>query len=261
MSEETVVDAPAAVVLEPAATQEKVATPPVETQAPEEVKTEAEAKVFTQDEVNAIVQKEKARAARIAESRAMKQRVEALERTIPQLVQPQEKAAPQLPTRDQFDSDSEYVAGIIRFDREQQDQSRQAEDQQRRAKEMQSKTESVYAEAQKLPGFDRDAFDSLPLTTAIAAAVVDSDIPAQLMHYMASNPEEIAEISQLSPARQAAAIGKMEAKVAQSPAISKAPPPLKAVGTRGSSGSGDLSKSSMEDYISARKKQGARWAR
>jgi len=258
MSEETAVEAPAA---EPAATPETVATPPAETQAPEDVKTEAEAKVFTQEEVNAIVQKEKARAARIAESRAMKQRVEALERTIPQLVQPQEKAVPQLPTRDQFNSDSEYVAGIIKFDREQQEQARQAEQQQHRARELQSRTESVYAEAMKLPGFDRDSFDSLPLTTAIAAAVVDSDIPAQLMHYMASNPDEVAEISKLSPARQAAAIGRMEAKVAQSPAISKAPPPLKAVGTRGSSGSNDLSKSSMEDYISARKKQGARWAR
>ena len=84
MSEETGAVAPEAPEVTPAATPETVATPATETLAAPDVKTEAEAKTFTQAELDAIVQKEKAKAARIAESRAMKARIEALERNLQQ---------------------------------------------------------------------------------------------------------------------------------------------------------------------------------
>ncbi len=244
---------------QPAATTEQVATPATETQAAPEVKTEAEAKTFTQAELDAIVQKEKAKAARIAESRAMKARIDALESRIPQPQAPQQSTSDR-PTRSQFTDDDDYVEAMADWKLAQRDKATQQYHQQRAAQENQAKTEKIYAEASKLPGFDRDTFDELPLTPAIAAALVDSDAPAKLMHFMAGNPEEVERISKLPPARQAAAIGKLEAKLDAAPPVSKAPPPMKPVGSRGAASNSDLGSASMDEYIAQRAKQGARWA-
>ena len=257
MSDETVVDAP---VAEPAATTETVATPAQETQAAPDVKTEdAPAKTFTQAELDAIVQKEKAKAARIAESRAMKARIEALESRLPQPTQPEPQRSDR-PTRSQFADDDDYVEAMTDWKIAQRDKAVRAETSAKQAQQLQAKTETIYGEAQKIAGFDREAFDELPLTPAIAAALVDSDAPAKLMHFMAGNPEEVERISKLPPARQAAAIGKLEAKLDAAPPVSKAPPPMKPVGSRGAASNSDLGSASMDEYIAQRAKQGARWA-
>jgi len=258
MSDEVVVETP---VTEPAASPETEATPATETQAAPEVKSEADAKTFTQEQLNEIVQKEKAKAEAKAERRALKAYRETLERVIPQQQQAPQQADTGRPTRSQFNDDDDYVEAMTDWKMGQRDQAARQSQQAQVARTVETKTESIYAEAQKIPGFDRQEFDELPLTPAIAAALVDSDVPAQLMHYMAANPGEVAEIAKLSPARQAAAIGKLEDKVSKAPAMSKAPPPLKAVGTRGSPGNGDMAKASMDDYIAIRAKQGARWAK
>ena len=260
MSEEAGVTTPE--TAEPAATPETVATPATETLAAPDVKTEAEAKTFTQAELDAIVQKEKAKAARIAESRAMKARIEALERNLQQQAQPsQQPQNTDRPTRANFASDDDYVEAMADWKLEQRDKATRAARETQQRTELVNRTEAVYSEAERLPGFDRDAFDSLPLTPAIAAALVDSDVSAKLMHYMAQNPEEVAKIANLPPARQAAAIGRMEAKVDVAPPVSNAPPPMKPVGTRGSASNSDLGRASMEEYIAQRQKQGARWSR
>ena len=263
MSEETGVTTPEAPEVTPAATTEPVATPQGETPAPAEVQKEAEpAKTFTQAELDAIVQKEKAKAARIAESRAMKARIEALERNLQQQAQPsQQPQNTDRPTRANFASDDDYVEAMADWKLEQRDKATRAARETQQRTELANRTEAVYSEAERLPGFDRDAFDSLPLTPAIAAALVDSDVSAKLMHYMAQNPEEVAKIANLPPARQAAAIGRMEAKVDVAPPVSNAPPPMKPVGTRGSASNSDLGRASMEEYIAQRQKQGARWSR
>lgn len=262
MSEETGAVAPEAPEVTPAATPETVATPATETLAAPDVKTEAEAKTFTQAELDAIVQKEKAKAARIAESRAMKARIEALERNLQQQAQPsQQPQNTDRPTRANFASDDDYVEAMADWKLEQRDKATRAARETQQRTELANRTEAVYSEAERLPGFDRDAFDSLPLTPAIAAALVDSDVSAKLMHYMAQNPEEVAKIANLPPARQAAAIGRMEAKVDVAPPVSNAPPPMKPVGTRGSASNSDLGRASMEEYIAQRQKQGARWSR
>lgn len=245
--------------VEPAATTETVATPAQETQAAPEVKTEAEAKTFTQAELDAIVQKEKAKAARIAESRAMKARIEALESRLPQPTQPEPQRSDR-PTRSQFADDDDYVEAMADWKIAQRDKAVRAETSAKQVQQLQAKTETIYGEAQKIAGFDREAFDELPLTPAIAAAVVDSDVSAKLMHYMASNPDEVERIAGLPPARQAAAIGRMEAKIDVSHSISKAPPPMKPVGSRGAASNSDLGSASMDEYIAQRAKQGARWA-
>lgn len=94
-------------------------------------------------------------------------------------------------------------------------------------------------------------------------AIVESEVGPQLLYHLASNPEVAERISDLSPLRQVAELGKLEATVA-APAPKKAPgapPPLKPT-PQGHSTSGGISESdSQQEYEQKRKAQGARWAR
>lgn len=243
----------------PAATPENVAALPDETQAPEDVKTEAE-KTFTQEQLNEIIQKEKAKAEAKAERRALKAYRETLERFAPQQ-QPQVQQTSDRPARDQFASDDDWVEAVTDWKLEKRDREAQQHQQAKQQQSVASKTESIYAEAQKIPGFDREAFDELPLTPAIASALIDSEVSAKLMAHLAANPEETERIAGLSPARQAAEIGKLETKLASAPKVSNAPPPIKPIGTKGSATNSDPSRMTMEEYAAKRKAEGARWAR
>ena len=257
MSEETQAapDAPTlAVVTEPAT------TPPETTPAPVEEVKEAEAKSFTQAELDKIIQSEKAKAEAKAERRAMRAYKETLERLIPQPQQPAPQASDR-PSQSQYANVDDYVEAMADWkldQREKESANRQAQD---RDKGIVTKTENIYSEAAKLPGFDREAFDDLPLTPAIAAAIIDSDVPAKVMAFMSANPEEVDRIAKLSPARQSAEIGKLEAKLASAPKVSNAPAPMKPVGARGNVNNSDPAHMTMEEYAAYRQKSGARWAR
>lgn len=249
----------------PAATPENVATPQADTQAAEDVTTEvAKTVTMTQEEFDKTVQAEKAKAEARAERRALKAYSEKLERMTQQRQQPAPESAEandRPPKIEHFDSVEKYVDAVTDWKLNQRDAAAQQTRQQEQARTISEKTEGIYAEAQKIQGFDREAFDELPLTRHIAEALVDSDTPAKLMAYMASNPSEVERISGLSPARQAAEMGKLEARLSAAPKPSSAPAPIKPIGTRGSATNTDLSRSSMDEYIAARSKQGASWAR
>jgi len=247
----------------PAATPEPVAPAPADTQAPEGEKTEADAKSFTQAELDAIVQKEKAKAEAKAERRSLRAYKETLERLIPQQREQIQQQQPDAgrPTQAQFANVDDYVEAMAEWKLGQRDQATHQQRQQEQQRALTTRTEKLYAQAASEPGFDRQAFDELPLTQAIAAAVTDSDVAPKLMAFMAANPDEVERIARLSPARQAAEIGKLETRVSSAPKVSNAPAPIKPIGARGSGSTGDLSKSSMDDYIAERKKQGATWAR
>lgn len=248
------------VVESPAVTTEQVTAPEAVTAAPEEVSTQAETKTFTQDELNQIIQKEKAKAEAKAERRALKAYRETLERFAPQAPAPQQSDGK--PSRAAFNGDDEaYIEAVADWKINQRDQQTK---QQREAEQRQTtvqKTEKLYTEAAKLPGFDRDTFEELPLTPSIAQALIDSDAAPQLMAYMASNPDDIERIAKLSPARQAAELGKLEARLSLVKQHKEPPAPIKTVSGGGSVSNGDLSKMPMHEYMEMRKKQGARWAR
>lgn len=219
-------------------------------------------KTFSQDDVNEIVRKAKAAAEAKAERRVLR----TLEKLQPQQSAPQQPSQQQndgKPARAHYASDEAYVDALTDWKLEQRDRRSQAERQREQHQTLAQKTESIYAEAQKLPGFDREAFDELPLTKPIVEALVDSDAPAKLMHHLASHPEEVERIAKLSPARQAAELGKLEAALPKTPKTSKAPDPVGDPTARGSTtvATSDLSKLPMDKYIEARKKQGAKWAR
>ena len=249
------------VVETPAATPENVATLPDDTQAPEDVKTEAETKTLTQEELNEIIQKEKAKAEAKAERRALKAYRETLERFAPQQpVQTQQKVDSP-PSREAYATDEAWLDARDEWrDAKRESETRQKQ-QEQSAKSVATKTESIYAEAAKLPGFDRDAFDELPLTPAIANALIDSDEAAKLMAHLSAHPDDVDRIAKLSPARQAAEIGKLELKLTSAPKVSNAPAPIKPIGSRGSASNSDPSRMTMEEYAAKRKAEGARWAR
>ena len=236
----------------PAATPENVAAPVDNTQVQPDVKTEAESKTFTQDELNEIIQKEKAKAEAKAERRALKAYRETLERFAPQ--QPQAPTETGRPSREQFATDDDWVEAVTDWKLEKRDRAANQQQQAQRQQSVASKTESIYAEAQKIPGFDREAFDELPLTPAIASALIDSEVSAKLMAHLAANPEETERIAGLSPARQAAEIGKLELSITSAPKTSKAPPPIKPVGGNGSAGK-DIFTSDYDDFVKLRRQQ------
>jgi hypothetical protein len=75
----------------------------------------------------------------------------------------------------------------------------------------------------------------------MAQTIQASDVGPDIAYYLGSNPREADRISRMSPYLQAKEIGKIEAKLADSPIpvkkTSSAPPPIKPVSAKGTSGS------------------------
>lgn len=215
-------------------------------------------KTFTQKELDEILQKRLAKSEARAERRAAAAYREAL-----QAVTQKQPATPQTssePTRDQFASDAEWIDAKVEHKLQQREQAKQAESQREAQQRITRETDALYAKAEKVPGFDREAFDELPLTRSIASAVLESDVGPQLMAYMSANPDEVERISKLSDTRQAVELGKLEARLQNAPKTTKAAPPITPIGSRGSS-TPDLASADFAAYKALRAKQGARWVR
>jgi hypothetical protein len=263
MSETTGQEAPAVAseTPNPEAAQDNKATtnPEVDTQATTDESTAAP-KTFTQDELNDIVKKEKARAEAKAERRVLK----ALERLTPQQQaqqQPVQERQEARPARREGESDDGYLDRLTDWKLDQREHAKGQERAQERTQTIAKKTEGMYAEAAKLPGFDREEFDALPLTPILAETLIDSDQAPQLMAYMSAHPDEVSRIAALSPARQAAEIGKLEAKVAATPKVSKAPAPINPIGSRGSGSPSDYASMSVDQVEADMRKRGSKWVR
>lgn len=196
-----------------------------------ETKEQAPAKTFTQEDVDGIVQREKAKAEARAERRALKVYRETLERLIPQQVQRQ-GAEITRPKPEDFTTTDAYIEALADWKYSEREKARNEQVTKERNTSLAARSEALYTEAGKVAGFDREAFDALPFTQTIASAVMESDVAPKLMAYMSSNPDEVARIAHLSPARQAAEIGRLEAKLTAEPPAPKpsaAPAPIKPV--------------------------------
>ncbi len=98
--------------------------------------------------------------------------------------------------------------------------------------------------------------------TPLGEAILDSDDPPALIKFLADNPDVAAELEGLSAAQLGRKIGRIEAQMSAKPQpkpVSKAPQPVKPISA--SRGQPSLDNLSMDEYIAARKAQGARWAR
>lgn len=222
---EPVVEAPAetpAEVTEPAdeGTGEQNTAPPAE--PPKEDNLDKARKGL---EAAAKAERERRQAAE-ARAEAAERRARELEQ-LQHRPQRQEPEAEPKPLRSQFNTEDEWLDARDEWrDRQMQRQAaiERAEQQQRETYE---RTEGIYAKAQALEGFNRAAFDALPLTRPIVQALIDSDTAPELMAYMAANPAEVLAIAQMpSEAKQIKAMARIEDKLA-APAVT--PPQKKAV--------------------------------
>ena len=231
---------------EMAATPETVATPTPETEAAQGEQTQAE-KSFSQSELNEIIQKEKAKAEARAERRALKvyaDKLEAMHQKPPE--HPQEQRSDGQPKIEQFNTVEEFLDARDQwrdnFRAQQSQQQQQATQNQGKS----TKAVDVYKAAEKIPGFNREEFDSLPISGVVADAILESEVAAKLMAHLSSNPAEATRIYNLSPVRQAAEIGRLEARLALAPKTSNAPEPITPIGGK----SGASTKTIFDDNLS-----------
>ncbi len=98
------------------------------------------------------------------------------------------------------------------------------------------------------------------LSNQARMALVESDVGPALLYHLATHPEDLDRLADLSPVRQIAELGKLEAKV-NMPAkrTTEAPAPA-SITSGGKTASKDPAKMSQAEYESYRKSQGARWA-
>lgn len=233
--------------------------PGAETEAQQkETPNEPKTLTLTEDELKDRIERATAKAAAKAERRALREARELLMRTAP-VQQPQQQDDGR-PSRDQFASDEQFVEALTDWKLDQRERGERQTRQQEQARTMAEKTEKIYAEAEKIPGFDRDDFDALPLTPVIAQALIDSDVAPKLAAYMAQHPDEVQRIAALPSARQAVEIGKLEVKLTTTAKAPKTPAPIEPVGS-GASPIKSLSNMSAEEYFEARMKQRPVWAR
>lgn len=235
-------------------------TPPSGTQNEGQDENEpAVERTYTEAEFQERIERATAKAAAKAERRAYREALGTLAR------QPQEQRQEQTTEpapRNEGESDAAYVRRLVNAELEQRDNQTRQQKTQERLQSLNARTEILYSEAEKIPGFDRDDFESLPLTSAIAETITESDVAPKLMAYLATNPQEVDRIAKLSPARQAAEIGKLETKVstAKPPSVSKAPEPITPLGSKGGIVK-SLATASVDDVAAMMKKNGSRWVR
>ncbi len=253
MSEQTGTETPApSAEVTPEVAPEQTTAPETGTETVAEKETPPATKTFSQDEVNDIVKRAKAATESKTERRIL--------RTLEQLRSPAQPAqeAPQTPTRRESETEEQYIERLV-------EEKLSRRSQQEKLQTVVQKTESLYSQAEKLPGFDREVFDSLPLTRTMAEALAESDTEgAKLMAYLCENPGEVERISKLPAVRQAAELGKLEARALQPKQAEvkkpKAPEPINPVGG-GKSPVTDISRMSADEYYQHRMKQKPVWAR
>lgn len=214
-------------------------------------------KTYSEEEVQERIERATAKAAAKAERKALREAREILMRAQPQ-AQPQPQQVDERPQRLNGESDEDYLDRLTDWKLDRREKQSRSQTEQVKQQSLIEKTEKLYAEAEKLPGFDRDDFESLPLTPAIASAITDSDVAAKLMAYFVGNPAEVDRLRALPAARQAAEIGKLETKLSKPVEKPKAPDPINPIGGNGAPVK-NLTNSSMDDFIAMRRKQGSRW--
>lgn len=156
------------------------------------------------------------------------------------------------PKREQFDSYEAYIEAKAEFKAERAAERKLTERDEKQkqassAKEREEAQRKFLDHAQKvakdIPDFDQVMSESeAPLTEHMAEAIREAaEMGPKIAYELAKNPGEAERIAALSPARQAAEIGKLEAKLLSAPAVepkkpSKAPEPIKPVGGKEAAG-------------------------
>jgi hypothetical protein len=251
-------------VVQPQATEENVAT--TEKSEPETPSEEqAESKVFTQEEVDKIVQKRLSKLERKLERQQIEQETRA------KVQQEQQVAVPEdipKPKESDFEVYSDYLEALsdwkvdvklrqrdieqaTKAQRESQKSTQEREA--ARQQELIEKGEEKYDDFEEVIKADRNEY-----SRAAYLAMLESDISAELLYHLASNPEEGKRIAALPAFAQAKEIGKLEDKLLAKPKkqISKAPEPINPVTSGKASNDTVLSDDlPLDEWVRRRNKQ------
>lgn len=245
--------------------------PVAQTQEPQEVEGQDEAKEdkpsksYTQEDLDRIVRKVRQNARYTARKEAEAE----FYRSLATQQQPVNREAVPSgePKREQFEDYEAYIEARAEWKAEQAVLRREATRQQQSAYEARATEahkvtaryqQTVEAARVELPDFDEvvEAAE-VPITDAIRDAILDSSLGAKLTYHLAKHPEEVERISKLTPTQQVKAIGVLEATLSAPVKTTKAPAPVRPIGSASAS-TKDLSKMSMDEYMAWRKTQGFR---
>lgn len=189
-----------------------------------ETPNEEVTKTFSQEELDAIVGKRLAREQRKWE-REQAQRQAELQAL---------RAPVDVPAQEYFDSPEDYAEALAERKAEELLARREAAKQQSAVLEQyQTKEEEA---RDRYDDFEQVAYNpNLPVTDVMAQTIQASDIGPDVIYYLGSNPKEAQRIAQMQPYMQAKEIGKIEAKLSDSPPArrtSTAPAPIAPVTAR-----------------------------
>lgn len=211
----------------PAPEQAETAAPASSDAEVPEVKADAPQKTFTQEELDAIIAK------RLSKEQRKWEREQKL-----RAAKPAAEPSAELPPVDQFESAEAYAEALAERKAEELLARREAERQQAELLEAYADREEQARE--KYDDFQQVVYNpNLPVTQVMAQTIQASEIGPDIAYYLGSNPKDAERISRLSPFMQAKEIGKIEAKLADSPPTKKpssAPAPIAPVTPRGGNG-------------------------
>jgi hypothetical protein len=189
------------------------------------------------------------------------------------------------PQRDQFENLEDYLKAVSKHEAAQLIDGRLKTEREERAKQESSSRANASEERVEKDWVEREtvflastndygkvvaafvdemkAADSeVALSDGARRCILESDVGPQLLYHLAKNPDEAERIADLSPVRQVAELGKLEAKMAPTTRkSSNAPAPIKPVSSGRSTSPGLSDNDSQSEYEAKRKSQGARWAR
>jgi hypothetical protein len=185
----------------------------------------------------------------------------------------QPSAGSQPPDPTAFKTQEEYIEALTDYKVEEKLAKKDAEHTHvkqvtDRAQLWQGKLEAARADT---PDFDQVMNNAdIAVANHVADLLLESDAGAKIAYHLAQNPDKLDKINGMTPAKVAIELGKLEASLSKPDVVSaevkpdvktsKAPPPARAIG-QGRSTTPTLGEMPMEDYVKARKAQGASWAR
>lgn len=186
----------------------------------------------------------------------------------PQQAQPAQQAqqTSQAPKLEQYNSIEEYLDALAdhkasqKFDhlaKEREAKESQTRQQQEAAKLHESYTKQTEQARQAYGDFDDVVQDpDLPISQAMAEAIMRSTNGADVAYYLGKNPDQAARIASLDPFSAAVEIGRIAATVVrpQPRKTSNAPPPIQPVGARATPVT-DPDKMSADEWIKWRNGQ------
>jgi hypothetical protein len=207
-------------------TPQVTGNPETQTDGAEGEKESPAPKTFSQAELDAIVAREKAKAERKAFREALRA----------QSQQPKQE-----PKREAFANDEAYTRAQLEHLAEQKAAEKLQE--RERAQEAERRQEAFIEKAEKaaerFPDFHAVVSNpNLHINDAMVEFIAESDLGADVAYYLGKNPMKASVIAQMSPVKAARELAKLESELAARPKAtpSKAPEPIKPVGSRGSSG-------------------------